>query len=202
MAGFLIPSVSEFGPQSARAGTDPFMLLHREVNRLFDDVLRGHSPRGEGEAAMIAPRMDVSETGEELRIDIELPGVPETDVRLELAGDTLTISGEKRIEPAAARRHVAERSFGAFTRTIRLPFAPRPDAVQAVFAHGVLRVTLPLSAPEDIGHRIPVQAGTPAMAEPDEGCLGTAAAIAGHPTPETTRWESDEQEPATQPSSS
>jgi hypothetical protein len=38
------------------------------------------------------------------------------------------------------------------------------------------------------------------MAEPKaEGCLGTAAAVAGHPTPETTRVETDKQESTAEP---
>jgi len=78
---------------------DPFLVLHREVNRLFDDALRGPGA-GSGAAggAMTPPHMNVSETGQELRIEVELPGVSEEDVQVELVGDVLTIHGEKRTE--------------------------------------------------------------------------------------------------------
>jgi HSP20 family protein len=195
MARFLIPSIFDAGLPAARGSADPFLQLHREVNRLFDDTLRGQSPASGTGAATITPRMNVSETGQEIRIEAELPGVPEQDVHVELNGDMLTISGEKRAEREDAQHHLVERSFGSFARTVRLPFAPSSDQVRATFEHGVLRVTLPKAAPESRSRRIPVQAATPGAGRPGdaEGCLGTPAAVAGHPTPNTTQGSDKEQ---------
>jgi HSP20 family protein len=57
----------------------------------------------------------------------------------------LTIKGEKKSESAKDEKgwHVQERSYGAFVRSLQLPFAPKPDEVKAEFARGVLTVTLP-----------------------------------------------------------
>jgi len=188
MARFLIPSVFDAGLSAARSGPDPYRLLHREVNRLFDDVMRGPGSAGGAEAATLVPAMNVSETGQEIRIAAELPGVPEQDVQVELNGDMLTIRGEKRAEHEDAQHHLAERTFGAFARTIRLPFAPRPEEVNATFEHGVLRITLPKAAPETRSRRIPVQSRAPgAGAAPRGDAHGTPAAVAGHPTPSTTQ---------------
>lgn len=194
MARSLVPSVFEVGHPATSTGADPFTLLHREVNRLFDNVLRGHDFAGGAGIKIVVPRLNVSETGQELCIQAELPGVPEQDVQVELTDDMLTIRGEKRAEHEDAEHHLAERSFGTFARTVRLPFAPRPDEVEATFEHGVLRIKLPKSAAQARRHRIPIQSGAAGMAQPGlsqhsgaEACVGTPAAVAGHPTPNTTQ---------------
>ena len=143
MARSLVPFVFEVGHPATSTGADPFTLLHRAVNRLFDDVLRGHGSAGGAGVMMVVPRLDVSETGQEVRIHAELPGAPEQDVQVEPTDDMLTIRAEKRAEYEDAQHHVAERSFRTFARTVRLPFAPRPDEVRATFEHGVLHTTLP-----------------------------------------------------------
>ena len=74
-------------------GRDPFLELHREVNCLFDDSLRGAS-QGSGSGALMSPSIDVCETEDGLEISAELPGVAEDDIDLRLDGDMLTISGE------------------------------------------------------------------------------------------------------------
>lgn len=188
MARFLIPSMFDAGTSAAaRGGADPFLQLHREVNRLFDDALRGQGgsgtqPGGPG-GATLSPRMNISETDRDILIAAELPGVPEGDVHVELNGDTLTIAGEKRVERQDAQHHLVERHFGTFSRTVRLPFEPNPDQVRAQFEHGVLRITLPKAPPEARSRRIPVQMRAPGGAGGDNA----GAAVAGHPTPSTTQ---------------
>jgi len=188
MVRFLVPSVFDPGQPAVRAGADPVMLLHREMNRLFDDTLRGTGPVVG--AGTVAPRMNVSETDQEFRITAELPGVRPEDVQVELADDALTIRGEKRAERADAQHHVAERSFGTFARTVHLPFAPDADRVRADFEHGVLHVTVPKVAPRARSRRIPVQSASGAAAGQSGDSRnghGPQAAVAGHPTPETTQ---------------
>jgi HSP20 family protein len=131
-----------------------------QLQRMFDDVLRGIAPTAGAGAklAMTPPRLDVSETDKELRIRAELPGVAEEDFSVELDGDLLTLRGEKRVEEEEKdeRHHVVERAFGSFVRTIQLPFAPKPDQVRAAFENGVLTITIPKSAGQEGSHRIPV----------------------------------------------
>src|SRR3984893_1336186 len=86
-------------------GTDihPFFALHREMNRMFDDVFRGFdlAPFGLSSRAQDGlgwPQIDIHETEKEVRITAELPGLDEKDVRLEIANDVLSISGEKKTE--------------------------------------------------------------------------------------------------------
>lgn len=188
MARSLIPPAFDAGFSTSRA--DPFLALHREVNRLFDDALRGFDPAGGassvGGASMATPRMNVSETARDIRIEVELPGVSEQEVQVDLTDDLLTIRGEKRVTREDAHHHVVERSFGGFARLIRLPFSPEPDRVQAGFSHGVLTITVPKSAPGSRVHRIQVRPGAGAGGGRSSADQGTAA-VAGHPTPDTTR---------------
>jgi HSP20 family protein len=148
------------------AGSDPFLSLHREMNRLFDDVLRGAfgvpSREGQGgQGGTLMPHIDVSETEKELKIRAELPGVTENDVEVTLNDDVLTIRGEKKVERTSEQEnyHFVERSYGTFQRSLRVPYPVEPDQVQARFEHGVLTVTLPKSEQQQRSRRIQVQAG-------------------------------------------
>jgi HSP20 family protein len=145
-------------------GGDPFLSLHREVNRLFDDVFRGYGgPAGTGQGGgnVIPAHMDVSETENEFRVRAELPGVSEKDVEVTLDDDVLTIRGEKRLERKDEKEsyHVVERSYGTFQRSLRLPYAVDPEQVRASFEHGVLTVTLPKTKQQERSRRIQVQTG-------------------------------------------
>jgi Molecular chaperone (small heat shock protein) len=87
----------------------------------------------------------VSERDGALEVEAELPGVDPAGVEITLEGDLLTIAGEKKTERERAEGGVArirERSWGAFSRAIRLPFEPEEKGVEAMFANGVLKVTM------------------------------------------------------------
>jgi HSP20 family protein len=159
-----VPSLFSPGGLWGAGGSDPFLTLHQEMNRLFDDVLRGGlvssgGPGGNQTGALLAPHMEVSETDRELRIQAELPGVSEQDIEVSLNEDVLTIRAEKKQERKEEREgvHFSERSFGTFQRSLRLPFQVNPDQVQARFANGVLSVTLPKMQAQQQSRRIQIQ---------------------------------------------
>ncbi|WP_374466829.1 Hsp20/alpha crystallin family protein [Ferrovibrio sp.] len=140
-------SLLPFGQNKLSAGGngDPFTALQREINRMFDDVWRGHSlPATFGGESYLALRIDVKETDQGLEVSAELPGVDEKDIAVELHDDVLTIKGEKKLEKDEKQKdfHVMERAYGMFQRVIPLPFAPNPDQVKAQFTKGVLKVVL------------------------------------------------------------
>src|SRR5688572_33415195 len=95
--------LSPFGRGSLSGGSDPFVTLHREMNRLFDDVVRGTSLEERGAASretvgsFIDTSLDVSETEKEFRITAELPGVSEEDIDVRLENEVLTRSEERRV---------------------------------------------------------------------------------------------------------
>lgn len=143
-------------------GGDPFLQMQQEMNRLFDETVRGFGlPAMRGGRAIATPRLNVSETDDAIRIEAELPGVAADDIEVELVDDVLTISGEKKTEQETKdeRYHVMERSYGSFARSITLPFAVKPDQVQASFENGVLTITVPKSAARETVHRIAVEGG-------------------------------------------
>jgi HSP20 family protein len=152
---------------------DPFSVLQREVNRVFDEVFRT-APARVGLGGF-APDLDVHETGQGLELSAELPGMAEDDIELRLEGDLLTLSGEKRDhrEKTEGGRHMSERSFGRFQRSFRLPFAPDAGQVQARFDKGVLHVTLPRPSQMQGGGRIPIQ-GAGAGSSPNAASGGAA----------------------------
>jgi HSP20 family protein len=125
---------------------EPFGSLRRDMERGFENFSRdfGWGPPALAGTGM-APRVDVSETDSEIKIEAELPGVEEKDIEIVLSGGRLTIKGEKRQEKEEKKKdfHLVERSYGSFARSIGLPFEADPNKVKASFAKGVLTVTVP-----------------------------------------------------------
>jgi HSP20 family protein len=148
----LIPWNNNRGRElSVRRGeeTNPFLTLHREMNRLFDDAFRGFdvAPFGNGrlfDQAMGWPHIELSETDKEVKVTAELPGLEENDVELELANGVLAIRGEKKTESEDKDRLFSERYYGRFERRIPVDEVEQ-DKVHASFKNGVLTVSLPKS---------------------------------------------------------
>jgi HSP20 family protein len=115
-------------------------------------------------------KMDLAATREGLELTIELPGLDETDVDIQVVGEMLTISGELRFSPDFKDKtyRVVERDYGAFSRSIALPEGVRADKIRADLSRGLLTVTIPNPVrPEP--RRIEVQAGTMRLTETGEG---------------------------------
>jgi len=135
-------------PSRYREEGDPFMTLHREMNRLFDDVFRSFdltpfgSPGGMGRT-MGWPSVEVSETDKDLRISAELPGMDEKDVEVLMQDGILTIRGEKKSELEDKERAFSERFYGRFERRIPLGQDVEEDKIEASFRNGVLIITVP-----------------------------------------------------------
>jgi HSP20 family protein len=142
----------------------PFLTLHREMNRLFDDVFNRFDAgmpsmfeRMPGWSRGAWPSLEVNASNEEVRVSAELPGMDEKDIELLVDQDVLTIRGEKRSESEDQGRHFSERYYGRFERSIALPFEVEEDGAEASFKNGVLTVTLPKSAKaEEKGKRIAI----------------------------------------------
>ncbi len=128
----------------------PFGELEKmrgEMDRLWDSFFetRPLKQRGTPEAWM--PSLDVSETKGEIVVKAELPGIDPKEIDLSLSDGVLSIKGEKRQEKEEkeADYHLVERSYGSFTRLVRLPKDVKGDKISATYKDGVLRVTLPKS---------------------------------------------------------
>jgi HSP20 family protein len=128
----------------------PLTELQRQMNQVFESFWgRTERPFGASgwPAAERGPRSDVVETDEGIEVTVELPGMEQQDVEVSLAGDTLTIRGEKKVERKDEKKgyYISERSYGSVFRSIPLPPGCEADKADASFRNGVLTVKIPHS---------------------------------------------------------
>lgn len=151
----------ERSPATRSDSVSPVLNLHREVNRLFDDMFRGFDDSRLFGDRGGWPSLDVEETNQEYRVTAELPGLEERDVEVLLQDGLLTMRGEKKIESENRNRTYSERFYGRFERHISLDRDVDENAVSATFKNGVLTVTVPKSAQAvERTKRIPINAGS------------------------------------------
>ncbi|HEV7574629.1 MAG TPA: Hsp20/alpha crystallin family protein [Caldimonas sp.] len=162
-------------------GFDPFSILRREVEQLFDGVSRGGALQDAPAATVVAPRINVSENDREITITAELPGMRPEDVSVVIADDMLTIRAEHEEERESDRRnyHLIERRVGVFQRSLRLPFRIDPEQVDARVDNGVLTIKIAKTDATQRSHRIAVGSGDNAGTRGDGDGAGSSAALSG-----------------------
>jgi HSP20 family protein len=139
----------------------PFLALHRDMNRLFDETFRGFGAVAPfaGASGFSWPSVEISETESEVTVTAELAGLDEKDVEVQVEDNVLTLRGEKRTEINDKERRYTERSYGRFERRLALGEVDEERAT-ATFKNGVLTVTLPkLREARDSARRIPIGKG-------------------------------------------
>lgn len=121
---------------------DPFAELV-EMRQRFDRVLdraRGDERWSGGRAV---PALNVSEDGDQLHVEAELPGLKAEDLDITVSGNELTLKGgRKTADDEAATYHRRERPSAEFSRTITLPYEIDQEKVEARMQDGVLALTL------------------------------------------------------------
>jgi len=121
------------------------VALQQEMNRLFEALL-GLVP-GSGQAAGVAwaPPMDVCDGPTALRVLVELPGLTQEQIGIEVTKGTLRIRGERPPDPHLAQDQLVrlERRCGAFARSLPLPASVDPDRIRATYRDGVLEIWIP-----------------------------------------------------------
>jgi HSP20 family protein len=117
------------------------MLMRFDPFRDFDRRTRGTSSRGTGWISMDAYRQ-----GDQVVVNLDLPGVDPASVDVTVEKDTLTIKAERRWEAAEGDRVlVSERPQGTFTRRLLLGEALDGERTEARFENGVLTLTVPVA---------------------------------------------------------
>ncbi len=150
----------ERNPTTRSEPMSPVVSLHREMNRLFDDVFRDFESSAAWGTRVGWPSVDLEENDKEYRVTAELPGLEERDVEVLLHDGVLTVRGEKRVEKEGGSRTFSERYFGQFERQITLDRDIDESAISATFRNGILTVTVPKTAEAvERTRRIPINAG-------------------------------------------
>ena len=126
-----------------RTASSPLDLL-LDMRRQMDGLVGGWND-GVTDAPVFRIPADVVETEDELRFQLEVPGMKAEDVSVTLENGVLTISGEKKVEheEGQGEYRLFERRYGRFERSFRVPQNVVQDDVAARYENGVLMVTLP-----------------------------------------------------------
>lgn len=139
----LIPWGRDSALPTTRSGDEasPFLSLHRQMNRLFDEFFRDfETPFVRNGWSTGWPNVEVSEDDKTVKVVAELPGLDEKDIDITMRDGVLTLKGEKKHESNGSV--YSERWHGQFTRSLQLGDQVDPDKVKASFNKGVLAVTL------------------------------------------------------------
>ena len=127
---------------------DPFgrtLGLRQVMDRLLEDAVV--MPRGGDGQGWGGPALNVYEDGDTLVVEAQLPGLKPEDLEINVEQGVLTISGQTTAEEERKERTyvIREHRTGRVSRSLRLPATYNPDACQANFEHGVLRLAFPKS---------------------------------------------------------
>jgi HSP20 family protein len=117
------------------------LSLQERMNRLFEESLKGRLQPTLGAESWV-PLADVYETADAFVVLIELPGLSQDDIEVQVDGEELTIRGERQMGASARPEsfHRMERSYGLFSRSFRLTEDADPSRLTAQFRDGLLRL--------------------------------------------------------------
>ncbi|SRR5437879_1385873 len=150
------PSLFSLHP-SELLNANPFALMRRftdEMDRMFEGF---GGPRS-GEITQWSPPVEISEKDGKLEVSVELPGVQENEVKVEVTDDGLVIQGERKREHQEKREgyYRSERIYGQFYRLIPLPENANIDQARAEFRNGELHISIPVPEQQHTRREIPV----------------------------------------------
>jgi HSP20 family protein len=137
-------------------GVSPFSLMRRFTEEM-DRVFQGAGGRRE-ELALWSPAVEVTEHDGKLEVVADLPGIKESDVKVEVTDEGLVIQGERKREHEEKREgyYRSERSYGQFYRLIPLPEGANLDQAHAEFRNGELRISIPVAEQQRKVRQIPI----------------------------------------------
>jgi HSP20 family protein len=98
------------------------------------------------------PVVDVREDSKDLTLSVELPGVDPKAVEITHESGVLTVRGQKQVTrkdgDTEARYHFVERTYGAFSRSFRMPKGVDESNISAQYDNGVLTIRVPKAVPQ------------------------------------------------------
>jgi len=126
------------------------LIKFKRENDLFDNAFKSifDSPvfRTEiADPACFSPRTRITEDKDNFHINLEMPGIPKENVKIEVENNLLSVKGEKKVENKNEDTNLVmnEIVYGEFCRTFNLSKDIKVDAIEAEFKDGVLVISLP-----------------------------------------------------------
>jgi len=115
--------------------------LQTEMGRLMDGLLDGAGRSTQN----WVPALDIWERASDVVYAFDLPGIPESDISIEVKDDTLTVSAERgRTEESSDNGFYRfERRYGTFARAVGLPQGVDQEQISASYENGVLEIRVP-----------------------------------------------------------
>jgi HSP20 family protein len=126
---------------------DPFrdvLTLQNRLSALFQDFERGEGGGAALTTAAFVPPVDIYEDEHRIVLKLEVPGLTEKDLDIQLENQVLTVKGERRLEKEEQEQnfHRIERRYGSFYRSFTIPNTVEPESVRAGYDAGVLKIEL------------------------------------------------------------
>lgn len=145
---------------------DPFrdvLALQNRMNSLFQEYNRGEQGNDLVSAAFVPP-VDIYEDEHKIALKLEVPGIKENELDIQLENNLLTVRGERKFEKEEKEEnfHRIERRYGSFYRSFTIPNTVNPDSIKANYEAGVLNIELQKRA-EAKPKQIKVQVGAPGL---------------------------------------
>ncbi len=126
---------------------DPFrdvLALQNRMNSLFQEYNRSNQDSDVLSTASFAPPVDIYEDEHKIVLKLEVPGIKESDLDIQLENNVLTVKGERKFENEEKEEnfHRIERRYGSFYRSFTIPNTVNGESVKASYDAGVLRIEL------------------------------------------------------------
>ena len=131
-------------------GSGSLQRLRRDMDDIWSRFFDSPTSLKTGGEGSFMPLVNLKETDQSIEVTAEVPGLKPEEIEISLAGDLLTLKGEKKEEKEEKKGgyHLVERRFGSFSRSFRLPVEVDRKKVEAKYKDGVLHLTLPKGAKE------------------------------------------------------
>lgn len=139
------------------SNSNSLLRLHHDMNQLFDNVFNTfgmpslwsnsfeNGLLGNQLSSQFRPNIDVTGDEHKYQVTLDVPGLKEENLTIELSEEVLTIKGQKEEYNEEKDKHFyrVERSIGTFQRTLALPNDANKDDITANMRDGVLTLEIP-----------------------------------------------------------
>lgn len=129
-----------------RSPLEGVAVLQNRLNSIFNDFTssNGELQNESLSAGNFIPPVDIYEDANRLVLKLEVPGIPQEELQINLENQTLTVKGERKLvnEEKEENFHRIERRYGSFVRSFTLPATIDTESAQATYENGVLSITL------------------------------------------------------------